>query len=168
MRSTYDQVKPRVLAHEGGFIDHPADPGGATNKGVTQATYDRFRQRRGLAKRSVRRIEPAEVAAIYRAGYWEPILGDLLPAGVDYATFDAAVNSGVSCASRWLQRAVGARQDGKVGRRDTVPRAQAASDKAAVVRRICAYRLSFMQGLRSGTVSGVAGRGASPRSRPKP
>jgi hypothetical protein len=69
MQATYDAVLPKVLAHEGGYVNHPADPGGPTNKGITQAAYDRFRLGRRLPSRPVRSIDAGEVAAIYRGGY---------------------------------------------------------------------------------------------------
>lgn len=104
-----------ILRHEGGYANHPADPGGATMKGVTQAVYDAWRRSKGKPARSVRLIEDAELEAIYRAEYWDEVHGDDLPSGVDLITFDLAVNSGVSMAARFLQKAVGAVQDGEIG-----------------------------------------------------
>lgn len=104
-----------VLDKEGGFVDHPNDKGGATNKGVTQAVYDAWRRRRSLLPQSVRLITDDEVAAIYKREYWDRVGGDQLPAPLALAVFDGAVNSGVSRAARWLQRACGTVVDGVVG-----------------------------------------------------
>ena len=135
-----------VLIHEGGFVNHPADPGGATNRGVTQGTYNAWRRRQGHEPRSVRDITDQEVAAIYRAGFWDAIRADQLPPGVAYAVFDAAVNSGPGRAVRWLQAEVGARQDGIVG-----PQTLGLVDQAepvALINSYCDRRLRFMQSLR--------------------
>lgn len=104
-----------VLKHEGGFVNHPADPGGATNKGVTQKTYDGWRLSQALPKRSVRFITVAELTAIYRKHYWFAASCDELPAGVDYMVFDLAVNSGPGRAAKFLQESVRVPADGDIG-----------------------------------------------------
>jgi lysozyme family protein len=104
-----------VLKHEGGYTNNPADKGGPTNRGVTQAVYDDWRASERLGKRSVQLINGYEVGEIYRRLYWNAVHGDDLPPGVDYCTFDFAVNSGVNRASRYLQRAIGVIEDGEVG-----------------------------------------------------
>lgn len=100
---------------EGGYSNHKADRGGATNFGVTQAVYDAYRSKRGRAKQSVAMIAYDEVSEIYRNSYWRPVFGDVLPNGVDLVVFDAAVNHGVVQASKFLQRALGVSDDGIVG-----------------------------------------------------
>ncbi|MBK6781139.1 MAG: hypothetical protein IPG75_16600 [Gemmatimonadetes bacterium] len=107
-----------VLEREGGYVHDPADPGGETNHGVTAQVYARWRQRRGLPPRSVRLIQPAEVAAIYDADYWDPVRGDellRLGFGVALVVFDFAANAGVGRATRLLQRTVGVPEDGELG-----------------------------------------------------
>lgn len=104
-----------VLAREGGFVDDPRDRGGATNRGVTQRTYDSWRARNDLQPQSVKLITDEELAAIYRQDYWNKVRGDDLPPPVNLAVFDAAVNSGPARAARWLQRACGAVVDGVIG-----------------------------------------------------
>ena len=100
MKENFDLALRALLKLEGGYVNHPADPGGATNKGVTQAVYDDWRAARGLMKQSVRLIAPPEVSAIYRKQYWDAVSGDKLPSGLDYAVFDFAVNSGVNISAR--------------------------------------------------------------------
>ncbi|WP_246677573.1 glycosyl hydrolase 108 family protein [Mesorhizobium sp. B2-3-12] len=95
-----------MLAHEGGYSNHPADPGGATMKGVTQRVYDGYRKSKGLSTRSVKGIQTAELNEIYDRQYWDAVKGDLLPAGVDYVVFDGAVNSGPGRSIMWLQQAL--------------------------------------------------------------
>lgn len=134
-----------VLVHEGGFVNDSRDPGGATNKGVTQAVYDDWRVRHGLAKQTVRAIGTDEVEAIYKHGYWDVVKGDQLPTGVDYCTFDLAVNSGVNRAARYLQRTAGVAEDGQIGPATLAVVLALPSD--ALIDRICDERLKFLQGL---------------------
>lgn len=146
--SSYDEALRRVLVHEGGWSDHPADSGGATMKGVTQRVYDGWRRRTGKAVRSVRNINETELRAIYRIQYWDAIRGDELPSGVDYATFDGAVNSGPSQAVKWLQRSLGVKADGEVGN-VTLAAAKANSDHDALIGNMLDRRLAMLRGLRT-------------------
>ena len=109
---------PKALAHtlqfEGGWSNNPNDPGGATMKGITLRTYNQYLGRQA-SQDELRNISDAEVAAIYRKLYWDECLGDALADGLDFALFDAAVNTGPREASRLLQRIVGAPADGVLG-----------------------------------------------------
>ncbi|MCA0422117.1 MAG: hypothetical protein LCH61_02125 [Proteobacteria bacterium] len=134
-----------TLQFEGGFANHPIDPGGATKYGITRKVLAEWRGR-SVSIADVRALTRSEVEAIYRRLYWETVGGDELPGGVDVAVFDLAVNSGVGRASRTLQQAVGAVPDGIVGV-DTV-RAARALPADALVRLICTARRSFLQKLR--------------------
>lgn len=104
--TTFEPSLDLTLAHEGGYVNHPKDPGGATNKGVIQRTYDGYRRLNGLPLRSVRHITDEEVREIYRKNYWNASGCNIMPAGVDYAVFDYAVNSGPGRSIKDLQRAV--------------------------------------------------------------
>jgi len=115
MRENWERIFSWVGVSEGGYVNLPEDPGGATNHGVTQRVYNAWRRRKGLPQRSVRMIEPAEVSAIFKAQYWDKVHGDELPAGLDYTVFDFAVNSGVARASKYLQRRLHVAQDGVIG-----------------------------------------------------
>lgn len=132
-----------VLAHEGGFVNHPRDPGGATNLGITRATLAVHRGR-AVSVAEVRALTRAEAGAIYRASYWDAVRGDDLPAGLDLALFDFAVNSGPGRAVRMLQRVVDVRQDGLIG---PVTLRAAAGDVKGVIARLCAARLAFLHAL---------------------
>lgn len=144
--STYERALSLVLKHEGGYVNHPDDPGGATNKGVTQTTYNAYRKRQGQPERSVREITEAELRAIYRRQYWDAVRGDDLPSGLDYAMFDYAVNSGPARAAKELQRILGVADDGVVG----LITLGALSDRpiAALVDELCDRRMAFLRGLR--------------------
>lgn len=103
----FEKALTFVLRAEGGYSDNPADPGGATNRGITQATYNAWRTGRGLPTRPVREITGEEVKAIYRERYWNPIRGDDLPPALALAAFDTAVNMGVAAAQEGLSYANG-------------------------------------------------------------
>jgi lysozyme family protein len=141
----FDDCLKYVLQSEGGFVNDPRDPGGATNKGITQAVYDAYRTLRAQPRRSVAHILDDEVAGIYRRQYWNAVHGDELPAGLDYVAFDYAVNSGPGRACRGLQAAVGATEDGKIGML-TLARV-AAADHVLTINRMCDARLAFLNTL---------------------
>ncbi len=143
MRANFDKALPLVLEHEGGFVDDPHDPGGATMKGVTQAVYNDYRKVRGRGLQSVRFIFDAELTAIYKFQYWDKVQGDHLPAGLDYAVFDFAVNSGVGRASKYLQAVLGVAQDGQIGVRTLA----AIRDPANTINALCDRRMGFLRRL---------------------
>lgn len=151
MKHNFDSSLKLVLKHEGGWADHPKDPGGATMKGITIAVYRANINPNGT-KEDLRKITDAQVAHIYRTQYWDKVRGDDLPSGVDYAVFDYAVNSGVSRASKHLQAVVGKRQDGKVG-----PETLAATKAIlaqTVINNLCDKRMAFLRGLKTFAIFG--------------
>ncbi len=152
--SSFDAALARVLEHEGGYSNHPADPGGPTMQGIIQRVYDAYRTRTGQALRPVRQIERSERTAIYRSQYWDAVRGDDLPAGLDYVVFDGAVNSGPGQAAKWLQRALGLPADGQVGA-VTLAAAGRCADPAALVDDICARRLAMLKRLSTWPVFGA-------------
>ena len=133
-----------TLKHEGGYVDHPADPGGATNLGVTIGTLSDWLGRKA-SKMEVRALTKASVAPIYKRNYWDKMRGDDLPMGVDYAVYDFGVNSGPRRGVMALQRAIGVADDGVIGP-ITLDRL-AAKNPEDVVRKICADRMSFLRKL---------------------
>jgi lysozyme family protein len=149
----------KVLAHEGGYSNHPADPGGPTNKGVTQRVYDAYRRGKGQAVRSVKSLTTEELNDIYDKQYWDAVKGDLLPDGVDYVVFDGAVNSGPGRSIMWLQQALRpvytGRIDGVMGM-GTIAALKAINNNDALIDRICDARMNFLRHL--GTF-GTFGRG---------
>jgi len=144
---------PRILTHEGGYVDHPRDPGGATNRGITLATFLRYIMPGGT-RDDLRALSEAQAVVVYRRRYWDAVLADMLPVGVDYAVADFAVNSGPARAAKCLQRVVGAVPDGRVGPKTLA--AVAARDGRDVVNGLCDARMAFLRRLRSW---GAFGRG---------
>lgn len=150
MKKNFRAALARVLAHEGGYVDHSLDPGGATNLGITRRALAAWRGVRPwlkLPKSEVRALTRREAGRIYRARYWDSLCGDKLPAGVDYAVFDYAVNSGVASAAKALQRVVSAKADGVVGEKTLA--AIALHQPKTVIRRLVARRVGFLQRLRA-------------------
>jgi lysozyme family protein len=137
MGDRFEAVHADTARWEGGWSDHPADPGGKTMYGITQAVYHDWLKGQGRPIRPVRDITRGEALQIYRAQYWNPtaVRYNLFP-GVDRATYDAAVNSGVSRGIKWLKGAVGS------------------DDHSETAKRICRARLSFVQGLTNWKVFG--------------
>jgi lysozyme family protein len=135
----------QVLLSEGGYSNDPQDPGGATMRGVTQAVYDDWRIEQGMPKRQVINIASDEIEDIYRDNYWSPCRCDDLPAGVDYAVFDFAVNSGVNRACRYLQRACSVSEDGVIG--PMTLRAVSTLSAVALIDQLCDLRIGYLQGL---------------------
>jgi len=150
-KQSFEAAMPHVFRHEGGYADHPSDPGGATKYGITRATLSGWRGR-PVSKTDVRRLTRDEAAAIYRARYWTAVCGDGLPAGVDYCVFDASVNSGPARAAKWLQAAARVRQDGVVG--PVTLAAATARDPKRLIEDICDVRLAFLRGLSNWAVFG--------------
>ncbi len=142
--SSYDRAFALVLKHEGGWVDHPADPGGATNLGVTIRTLSDWLGQ-PATKAEVKALTREKVAPIYRRNYWDRVAGDDLPAGVDYAVFDWAVNSGPKRAIIGLQRVVGVADDGRLG--PITLTAVRGMDPTAIVNRLNDDRLTFLRQL---------------------
>jgi lysozyme family protein len=142
----------RVLVHEGGSVDNPKDPGGRTNKGITQRVYSAWRLKNNLKPRDVFDIDDMEVEAIYRFQYWQPIHGEAMPAGVGYVVLDGAVHSGPKQSGKWLQRALGSLYgssvDGDIGT-VTLQAIEAYPDHDQLIADICERRMVFLQALKT-------------------
>lgn len=150
--SSYDAALARVLAHEGGYSNNPADPGGPTNFGITIADYRRYVKPKATAA-DVRAMKIDEAKAIYRARYWDAQCCDELPAGVDYAVFDYGVNSGIGRSGKVLRRILGL-PDSTSSVTDTVVAAATNADAAALVIALCDERLRFLKSLKTWKVFG--------------
>lgn len=114
MRGNFDACLTEVLKHEGGYVNHPADPGGRTNLGVTQRVYEDWIGHK-VDERIMRGLTRTHVEKLYKTKYWDVLKGDELPKGLDLCVFDFGVNAGTNRAARYLQRMVGAKEDGVLG-----------------------------------------------------
>jgi len=144
MKENFAEALQKVLHHEGGFVNHPNDPGGMTNLGCTKAVWEEHCGH-PVTEKIMRELKPADVAPLYRRKYWDKIKGDELPAGVDYAVFDCAINSGPGRAAKMLQACVGVEPDGGIG-----PKTLAAVnvfDQKQLIQDYSKRRLSFLMDL---------------------
>jgi lysozyme family protein len=149
MKANADRALRLILKHEGGYVDHPKDPGGATNRGVTIGTLKRL----GIDKDGdgdsdvvdLKLLTEAEAVRVFKAFYWDAVQADLLPSGLDYAVADFAVNSGPVRAAQYLQRILGVEDDGHIGPKTLA--AVAKANPAAVITALTERRLTFLRGL---------------------
>ena len=151
MKENFKESLALILKHEGGYVDHPADPGGATMKGITLATFSAFKKR-AMTKDELRAISDADVETIYKTGYWDAMRCDELAAGVDLLAFDMAVNKGVGRAARLMQQAAGVKDDGALG-----PRSMEAINKMPakdLIVKVSEGRRDFYKGLKTFPVFG--------------
>jgi lysozyme family protein len=149
---TYDDALRRLLAHEGGYSNHPSDPGGPTNFGITIHDYRKYIDADGTAE-DVRRMTVGQAKAIYRSKYWSAMRCDDLPAGVDYAVFDYGVNSGIGRAPKVLKRAIGLDASNSTVTPQVIA-AVKARDPKGLINAICDERMRFLKALRTWPVFG--------------
>lgn len=143
-RENWEDAFKAVLKHEGGFVNHPRDPGGMTNLGVTKRAWEEYTGQ--LADESEMRSLTSElVKPFYKAKYWDKIKGDDLPSGVDYAAYDLAVNSGPARAAKYLQQIVGVPADGIIGPKTLAAIKEAPADE--VIDALCGMRMDFLKAL---------------------
>lgn len=150
---TYDESLRRLLEHEGGYTNHPSDPGGPTNFGITIFDYRKYVMP-GATAGDVRSMTLDQAKVIYRAKYWDAQHCDTLPAGVDYATFDYGVNSGIGRSGRVLRRVLHLSDDSSEVTPDVILAANAANAQD-LVGLICDERLRFLKQLRTWPVFGA-------------
>jgi len=144
MKDNFQKALAAVLVHEGGFVNHPQDPGGMTNLGCTKAVWEEHCGH-PVDEKAMRALTPADVAPLYKRKYWDKVQGDELPNGVDYLVFDAAINSGPGRAAKWLQACVGVEPDGGIGPK-TLAAVRACNPKQ-LIEDYTKRRLSFLMDL---------------------
>jgi len=160
----FDRCIALLLKEEGGYADHPSDPGGATKYGITQRTLATYR-RTDVSKADVKALTEAEAIAIYRKNYWNAIRGDELPEGIDHCVFDYAVNSGPARAAKALQWAIGFKEeavDGHIGAQTLAETDLVVDGRNGkkLISAICAGRLAFVKSL---STWGTFGKGWAAR-----
>lgn len=148
MKDNFDLCVTLMLAHEGGFVNHPQDPGGMTNLGVTARVWEEWLGR-PVSEKEMRALTPTMVKPLYKRKYWDACRADELVSGVDYAVFDVAVNSGPGRAIKILQSCVGVTVDGGFGPATMAAVKEAEKDAKRLIELYCAKRLDFLQSLRT-------------------
>lgn len=139
----FDKAFERLIGHEGGYVNHPTDPGGETKFGISRRSYP---------SEDIRNLTLERAKALYMRDFWGPAGCDTVPDGVKFDLFDMAVNSGVRAAVKTLQMAVGETQDGILGPRTL--QAVQSMPEARVVARFNGARLGFMASLPTWTTFG--------------
>jgi len=106
----WEKCLEMILHHEGGYVNHPKDPGGETNLGVTKRVYEEWGGTKDMKDLTIEDVSP-----IYKKNYWDKVKADELPSGLDLCIFDFGVNAGPGRAAKYLQSLVGTTVDGGIG-----------------------------------------------------
>ncbi len=146
MKQNFDKSLEMLLHHEGGYVNHPKDPGGETNLGVTRAVYEQYVGRQ-VMDGEMKSLTVDDVAPIYKKNYWNRVRGDDLPSGLDWAAFDWSVNSGIKRPAKVIQRFVSATQDGAIGPQTL--RLIAENDPGDMIQYLYEQRQKFYERLKT-------------------
>ena len=144
MQSNWDNAFKMMLASEGGYVNHPSDPGGMTNLGVTKRVWEEWLGRESNEK-EMRSLTPEMVEPLYKRKFWDACKCDNMPTGVDYLVFDFAVNAGVGRSAKILQTAVGVTPDGGIG--PITLAAVKAQDPAELIQKFSDAKEAFYRSL---------------------
>jgi len=148
MKDNFDKCLKLVLEHEGGYVNHPLDPGGMTNYGVTRKVYEQYLGR-DVTEEDMKEMPLEHVGEIYKRKYWDKVRGDDLPSGLDWAVFDFAVNAGVSRAAKVLQGFIATSVDGAIGSGTLKAIDNYPTSIKGVIEVYTAQRSSFYRGLKN-------------------
>lgn len=138
MKDRFNLTVDHTLLWEGGYVNHPSDPGGETKYGISKRAYP---------KEDIKNLTVAKAKEIYKKDYWDKVKGDDLPAGVDTMVFDAAVNSGIGRSIKWLQAALGVTVDGVIGPKTLIAATKA--DPKELILELGEQRMRFLRGLKT-------------------
>ena len=151
MKQNWEIALKHILKWEGGYVNHPADPGGMTNLGVTKRVWEEWTGK-PATEQDMRGLTVDMVAPLYKKRFWDAVRGDDLPSGVDLCVFDCAVNAGVGRASRFLQQVVGVTADGAIGPRTLAAVTAMPADE--IVEKFCDLREAHFKSLSTFNVFG--------------
>jgi lysozyme family protein len=134
MKANYNKCLETILHHEGGYVNHPKDPGGETNLGVTKRVYEEWG-----GDKAMKDLFVEDVAPIYKKNYWDKVKGDSLPDGLDLCVFDFGVNAGPGRSAKYLQNMIGTVADGGIGP-NTLKKVDEYVDKHGLVNTIVNFQ----------------------------
>lgn len=146
MNDNFERCLKEVLWHEGGYVDNPKDPGGATNRGVTKKVWEEWVGHE-VTKDAIKALTVSEVTPLYRKRYWNVCRCDELHSGLDLLIFDIAVNSGAGRAAKFLQSAVGVGADGSIGPATLAAVGSSSLSTTELINIICDRRAAFYKSL---------------------
>ena len=146
MNRNWDKSFDMVIIHEGGYVDNPKDPGGATNWGCTKAVWEKYVGHE-VTKDDIKALTKEDVKPLYKRNYWDALHGDAIPSGLDYCLFDAAINSGVGRSSKWIQEIVGVTADGAIGNNTVAAITQI--NPVTAINEFCDKRQAFLESLKT-------------------
>jgi lysozyme family protein len=149
MASNFQECLDLVLKSEGGWVNHPSDPGGETNLGVTKRVWIEYV---GHPVESLKKLTKEDVAPLYELKYWRPCYCEVLPRGLDFAVFSMGVNAGPGRSVKLLQSAIGCVPDGVIG-----PRTReliSSSNGADIIKKFSAARREYYQSLKTFPIFG--------------
>jgi len=162
MNDNFTTCLSHVLTDEGyhpndprnpyGFVHNPHDPGGMTQLGVTKRAWEEY-VGHSVSEDDMKSLRPDTVAPFYKTKYWDVCHGDTLPAGVDYAVMDFAVNSGPGRAIKFLQEIVGVKVDGNLG--PMTLEAISLMTPTQIITDLSDKRLAFLQALSTFSTFGL-------------
>lgn len=138
-----------VLKSEGGWVNHPSDPGGETNLGVTKRVWEEYV---GHPVESLKKLTKEDVAPLYELKYWRPCYGEVLPRGLDFVVFSMGVNAGPGRSVKLLQQSIGCVSDGVIG-----PRTReliSASNTATLIAKFSETRREYYRSLKTFPIFG--------------
>jgi lysozyme family protein len=144
MKENFDEALKAILKHEGGFVNHPKDPGGMTNLGVTKKVWEEW-VGKPVGEKEMRALTPELVGKMYKKQYWDAVKADDLPDGLDYLMFDFAVNAGPGRAIKIMQKVIGATPDGAIGPKTM--QALKNSNQSELVAKFSAEKEAFYRSL---------------------
>jgi lysozyme family protein len=144
MKSNWQKSFELMLQSEGGFVNHPSDPGGRTNLGVTQGTWESW-VGRPSDEAEMRSLTADKVEPLYKKKYWDAVRADELPSGIDYMVFDMGVNAGPGRSIKLLQTAVGTTPDGALG--PITMKAVQAADPVELIEKFSFWKEQFYRSL---------------------
>ena len=151
MKENWDEALKHILKWEGGYVNHPSDPGGMTNLGVTKRVWEEWTGK-PATEQDMRGLTIEMVSPLYKKRYWDAVRGDDLPSGVDLCVFDCAVNAGPGRASRFLQQAVGVVADGAIGPKTLEAVTKMSADE--IIEKFCDLREAHFKSLSTFNVFG--------------
>ncbi len=155
--SAFDRALGVILHHEGGFVNHPRDPGGMTNLGVTRKTWEGWTGKPS-SEAEMRGLTKEKVAPVYRKNYWDKLRCDDIAPALALCVFDFGVNAGPARAARYLQRLCGVAEDGVIGPA-TIAAAKAWTDRVGAAEAVRAYQEARRGYYRSLPTFSTFGRG---------